>query len=427
LGLPWIYVLPQISPLQTEEHEKSDMYVEENLFSDLSSRHFRNQLNRLSDEFAEFKRLAESTWPGLKVDPVERRIQKKGTFLWLPVRDGDFVGEVGLMGHGLQMWLQMIWFISRVPRESIIVLDEPDVYMHPDLQRKLFRLISGRFPQTIVATHSIEIMAEADPSEILVVDKRKRRSRFANSEPAVQLLIDQIGGVHNVHLARLWSARKFLLLEGEDMALLRRFHAVLYPEADLPLDALPSLSIGGWTGWPRAIGSSLAMKNAVGDRIVSYCILDRDYHTDAEVAERLNEAQKAGVNLHVWTHKEIENLLLNPNSIRRVIARRTEPKRVPSVPELWDQIQCICDQFKDTVIDGLASEIQKRDRIDLVGAIRRARERVLSTWSDPTKRIAQVPGKEVLGRLSEWSQKKTWGSLRCAGDCCSHDRGRDTG
>jgi energy-coupling factor transporter ATP-binding protein EcfA2 len=185
------------------------------------------------------------------------------------------------MGHGLQMWLQMIWFISRVPRESIIVLDEPDVYMHPDLQRKLFRLIAGRFPQTIVATHSIEIMAEADPSEILVVDKRKRRSRFANSEPAVQLLIDQIGGVHNVHLARLWSARKFLLLEGEDMALLRRFHAVLYPEADLPLDALPSLSIGGWTGWPRAIGSSLAMKNAVGDRIVSYCILDRDYHTDA--------------------------------------------------------------------------------------------------------------------------------------------------
>jgi hypothetical protein len=76
------------------------------------------------------------------------------------------------------------------------------------------------------------------------------------------------------------------------------------------------------------------------------------------------------------------------------------------VPELWDQIQCICDQFKDTVIDGLASEIQKRDRIDLVGAIRRARERVLSTWSDPTKRIAQVPGKEVLGRISEWSQKR---------------------
>ena len=298
-------MLPQISPLRTEEYVKSDLYVAEHLFSDLSSRHFRNQLERLSPQFAEFKLLAENTWPGLKVEPVERRMQKKGALLWLPIRDGDFVGEIGLMGHGLQMWLQMIWFVSRVPSGSIVVLDEPDVYMHPDLQRKLFRLVSGRFPQTIVATHSVEIMAEADPSEILVVDRKRRRSRFANSEPAVQLLIDQMGGVHNVHLARLWSARKFLLVEGDDIALLRRFHAVLFPEAELSIDAIPNMSIGGWTGWPRAIGSSLALKNAVGERIVTYCLLDRDYHTDEEIEERIHEASRAGVHLHIWTQKEI--------------------------------------------------------------------------------------------------------------------------
>lgn len=406
LDLPPIYVLPQISPLQTDEHLKSDPYIADHMFSDLSSRHFRNQLDRLPSEFGEFKRLAESTWPGLKVDPVEHRMQKKGTLLWMPIRDGDFVGEIGLMGHGLQMWLQMIWFVSRVPSKSIVVLDEPDVYMHPDLQRKLFRLVSSRFPQTIVATHSVEIMAEADPSEILVIDRKRKRSRFANSEPAVQLLIDQMGGVHNVHLARLWSARRFLLVEGDDIALLRRFHAILFPEAELPLDALPNLSIGGWTGWPRAIGSSLALKNAVGERIVAYCLLDRDYHTEAEVEERIQEAQRAGVHLHIWTHKEIENFLLNPSAIRRVIGRRA--KRLPSAEEIEEKILTVCEDLKDTVIDGIAAEIQKRERIELVGANRRARQQVACVWENPKTRVALVPGKEVLSRVSEWSQKK-WG------------------
>jgi len=148
------------------------------------------------------------------------------------------------MGHGLQMWLQTTWFLSRTPADSTVVLDEPDVYMHPDLQRKLFRLTRSRFRQCIVATHSVEIMAEADPSEILIIDKRERRSRYANNEPSVQLLIDQIGGVHNVHLARLWSARKFLLIEGKDMSLLKRFHAILFPDAELPLAGCGKILFG---------------------------------------------------------------------------------------------------------------------------------------------------------------------------------------
>ena len=60
----------------------------------------------------------------------------------------------------------------------------------------------------------------------------------------MQLLIDQMG-VHNIHLARLWSARKFLLVEGKDISLLKRFHSVLYPDAELPLDAILTLPIGG--------------------------------------------------------------------------------------------------------------------------------------------------------------------------------------
>lgn len=404
LGLPWVYVLPQIAPLKTEEYLLTDLYVADNMFSNLASRHFRNQLVQLRPAFGDFKRMAEATWPGLRVDAVEKRATKKGTLLSLPIRDGDFVGEVGLMGHGLQMWLQTIWFISRVPPDSVIVLDEPDVYMHPDLQRKLFRMTAGRFRQSVVATHSVEIMAEADPGEILVIDRKRRQSRYANSEPAVQILIDQIGGIHNVHLARLWSARKFLLVEGDDLALLRRFHAVLYPNAELSIDALPSLSIGGWGGWQRAIGAALTLKDAVGDRITCYCMLDRDYHTNTEIEKRLDEAKATGIQLHVWSAKELENFLLNPSTVRRVIVRRADADRAPQEGEVFAEMLRICETLKDTVIDGVATEIQKTERIDLVSANRRARDHVGGIWADEQRRVRAVPGKEVVSRLSEWSK-----------------------
>ena len=121
----------------------------------------------MDTHFAEFKALAEETWHGLSIETITEAVTKEGTLLSLPVRDGDFVAEVGWMGHGLQMWLQTIWFLARTSTDSTVVLDEPDVYMHPDLQRKLFRLTRGRFRQCIVATHSVEIMAEADPGNIL--------------------------------------------------------------------------------------------------------------------------------------------------------------------------------------------------------------------------------------------------------------------
>jgi hypothetical protein len=407
LRLPWIYVLPQIGPLLIEEYRLTDERVRGYLNSRLSSRHFRNQIVRLDTAFGEFKRLAEETWPGLGIEPIQQEYTKHGTLLSLPVRDGDFVAEVGWMGHGLQMWLQTIWFLSHTPTETTVVLDEPDVYMHPDLQRKLYRLTRARFRQCLIATHSVEIMAESDPSGILIIDKKHRRSRYANTEPGVQLLIDQIGGVHNVHLARLWSARKFLLLEGKDLSLLRQFHLTLYPNADLPLDALPMLPIGGWSGWQYAVGSTMTLKNAVGDRISSYCVLDSDYHSEADILARYEDAERRGVNLHIWCQKEIENYLLQPRAIRRVLAVRIKNGDVPSELELREKLFQICEKERHTVEDGIASCMRQGNRrLDVITANKTARKLVEEAWAVQSNRLMIVSGKSVLAMLSEWTQQE---------------------
>jgi predicted ATPase len=397
LCIPWIYILPQVAPIPENEPVLTDNYVSEHLYTRLSSRHFRNQVFRRPDSFKEFKELAEASWHGLRVKPVERVLTNKGPTLSMFVQDGDFVAEIASMGHGLQMWLQTVWFVSRTPTDGIVVLDEPDVYMHPDLQRKVFRLIKRRFRQSVVATHSVEIMAEADPGQILIADKSRPKSVFANTEPAVQSLVDQLGGIHNVHLARLWSAKKFLLVEGKDVSFLRHFHSLLFPEAEIPIDAIPSLPVGGWGGWAYALGSSMTLRNAVGDRVMVYCILDSDFHTSKQIEDRYQEAKARGVRLHVWSRKELENYLVHPRVIKRTIAARLKAEEPPTEEEIDAEICRICEFEKDTVAQGIAAEIMAEDRKLGAGAFKIALERVAALWKDPQGPARVVSGKQNWG------------------------------
>ncbi len=356
--------------------------------------------------------LSEGSWSGLRI----RDLSESRRRLSLLVTDSDFTAEIALMGHGLQMWLQVMWFLARADARSGVILDEPDVYLHADLQRKLIRLVRARYAQTIVATHSVEIMAEVDPENVLIIDKRRAKSDFASSLPAVQRVVEKIGGVHNLQLARLWSSQKCLLVEGKDVAILRRWQSVLFPDSELPLDALPNMAIGGWTGWTYAVGSSMLLRNAGGEAIRVYCVLDRDYHTDAEVARRREDAGTRGVYLHIWSRKEIENYLVVPGMIARVIVSlKSSDSEGPSETEVSESVARLADGLRDETLDALAAELFASDRAGGVArANRLARERVDEAWRTIEGRIAVVSGKELLSKLSSWAQATYGVSLSVA-------------
>ena len=351
--------------------------------------------------------MTENTWPGIKILELQGAKGYQGQDLSLLVRDHDFAAEVAMMGHGLQMWLQTIWFLSRASATATVVLDEPDVYMHPDLQRRLIRLVRNRFRQVIIATHSVEIVADVDPSEILIVDRRRTASRFADSLPAVQQLIERIGGVHNVHLARLWTSRRLLLVEGDDLDYLKAAHDKLFPRSSVPLDDIPHSSIGGWNGWPYALGQSMLAHNALGETVNVYCIFDSDYHTPEEILERQKEAKARNVELHVWEHKEIENYFILPDVMARVVANRDPQLDKSKVLECIEmKIQEIVYTLKDVVFDAYADHFRRGDRKQSGSANKKARARLEGVFEDPKKALSRVPGKEVLAQLSAWLHQK---------------------
>src|SRR5690606_2382319 len=130
-----------------------------------------------------------------------------------------------------------------------------------------------------IATHSIEIMSEVEAENILIIDKKKNKSIFASDFNAVQKVLLNMGSIHNLALARLWSANKMLIVEGKDIEILKRIQNTLFKNSKEPLDAIPNISIGGWGGWNRAVGTKLMLKNAGDENIIVYCLFDSDYHT----------------------------------------------------------------------------------------------------------------------------------------------------
>ena len=413
LQLPGVSSLPQVGPLLKEEKLLGAEYVRSSVSSSLAPLHFRNQLLVFRPHFAEFRRIAEQTWKGLKIKDLAIVGRPPDTTVSLLVRDGDFVAEVSWMGHGLQMWLQTMWFLARSRNEDTVILDEPDVYMHADLQRRLIRLVKSRSPQLIIATHSIEIMAEVEPEDILVIDQGRREARFADSLPAVQRVIDQIGGVHNLNLARLSTSRKCLLVEGKDIEILKQFQNTLIQDSHEPFDTVPNMSIGGWGGWSYAIGSKMLLKNALSEEIFTYCLLDRDYHTTEAISARYQEAQRVGVRLHIWQRKEIENYLLIPSAIRRVITSKMESATdTPTEDEIRRKLEEIAETQKHAAFDAIAQEVLGENRArGAQFANETARKRIDEAWTSLEGKLSVVSGKFLVSKTLEWSQGKFGVSL----------------
>lgn len=414
-----IAIQPQVAPLFREERLLDRETVRRGLDSPLAPSHFRNQLRLLGgDSYQKFVALAEASWPGLQVRELLGGSTPEEP-LGLLIRDGSFVGEVSTMGHGLQMWLQVIWFLARNEGAPTMVLDEPDVYLHADLQRKLMRLVQGSHGQVLIATHSVEIMSEAAPSDILDVNPRGKQSRWLTNLRGVQQVIDRIGGVHNVQIARLGGARRCLFLEGdEDMHYLKATHDVILPEID-SLATLPHLHVGGWDGWQQVLGAAQLLRNSAGDAIASYSIFDSDWHEPTLILERYQEAAARGVRLHVWSRKEFENYLLIPSCIQRVIASGVRGGRTaPSEDQVCQQLEVVASSLRHKVTDDCATDYQRRHRGLALSTVNAwARTYIAQRLAEPDGAISVAPGKEVMARLSSWSDARsgvTFGPLAIA-------------
>ena len=328
--VPTIGVVPTLLPVEEREEVLNAHYVWESIGTRRTSRHFRNQLYHTRDKspqsFASYVAFAVANTP--EINSISLRDVYAGSThdldLFVTETATGKEKEVYWLGDGLQIWLQVLLHIWLNEDVESLVLDEPDVFLHPDLQRRLVSILDEFDKQIVLATHAPEIVAEANKDAVVWADRTRRRSRRAGEPLVLQKLNAVLGSGFNLGLARALRSRVALFVEGQDMKVLRNLARAVGAEGVRNERGLAVIQLGGFSNWHQIEPFAWLSRELLGNTVKIYVLLDRDHRSDAAIQTLQDALKGSEVNVHVWQRKELESYLLVPEAIARANGLKVE-------------------------------------------------------------------------------------------------------
>ena len=402
--VPTIGVVPTLLPVEEREEVLEAHYVWESVGTRRTSRHFRNQLyhtrDKSTESFESFINFAVGNTPeisNMSLRDIYASSKHELDFFVTETSTGK-EKEVYWLGDGLQIWLQVllhIWLNSDV---ETLILDEPDVFLHPDLQRRLISILDDVDKQVVLATHAPEIVGEANKDAVVWVDRTRRRSRRAGEPVVLQKLNAVLGSGFNLGLARALRSRVALFVEGEDMKVLRNLARAVGAENLRNERGLAVIRLGGFSNWHQVEPFAWLSRDLLGNAVKIYVLLDRDYREDATIDTLRDALKGSDVNVHVWHRKEIESYLLVPEAIARA-----------SGLEVGVVAQLMETAIQALRLDAQASFISRRQQdakrgTDYKTIALAALPEFEHAWADPRERIKLVPPKDALAAIAREAQ-----------------------
>ncbi|UVO77241.1 ATP-binding protein [Bacteroides fragilis] len=407
-------IIPTLSPFEIEEDVVDVKYLNRWIGSRRASRLFRNIWFKYPDNFEEFKEKVELTWQGMSILMPEQSslFSKRLTMFFLENR---ITREICWAGFGFQVWLQLLTHIINNKNADIIVVDEPEIYLHPDLQHKILNLLRETNAKILLATHSTEIINEAEPNEVLIVDRKYTSARRLNNLLDLQSATDLIGSNQNINLTRLARGKRILFVEGKDLKILSKLSAVAEYKWLFEKTNLTVIPIEGFSQNERISGTNWTFSKIISEEIKIMALFDRDYRCDEEVREFTYRIKKDASYVHVLKRKEIENYLLNEyiiyKTINSILKRRStsinnkyEEFTLENTKEVLFQLT---DKFKVDVLSQIAAH-KFRYSIsagsDLATILKNEQKTFEENWHSLDYRFKVIPGKEFLSTLNSFLQ-----------------------
>jgi hypothetical protein len=409
-----VVIVPTLSPFEQEEGYFQDETIERNRTNRLASRYFRNMWYRATDdEFAEFKSLVEATWPNVTISRPTRPRHLHAS-LEMFYEEKRVAREMSWSGFGFQVWLQILTHALRGSVDSAFILDEPDVYLHPDLQKKLLHIVRGRFGQYFLATHSTEIINEAEAGDIVSINPDRRSGKRVRSDAEYNEVFSYIGSIENVEIAKLARVKKVIFFEGKDKQLLIKFAKRAGVPGKLGESDVLVIGVGGFGQWRRVVEAAWTFKNVLHVDVSMFAVFDRDYRDPREVDETIRGVLSEDIQCAVWNRKEIENYALCGEAlVRTIVKRAAERGHLVSTAEALTVLEGLLEEYRYLVQSQLASNTfayerrsgSQRDHSDIY---REAAVSFDKRWRDLAERLKIIPGKQFIADLSAEMQRR-WG------------------
>jgi hypothetical protein len=415
-AVPVIGIVPVLSPLEQTERLLSDKQVSANLDTRLTSRHFRNQVFRLDEgDHAAFHALVKRWAPEVSLAPVQMHSAGDGLDLYFEEPGGRLPKEICWAGDGIQIWLQLLLHLARHRDADVVLLDEPEVFLHADLQRRLVRVLDEHPAQIIMATHSSEVLVEA-PDESVVWIQRARRSSVRIANKGLQRQLNEaLGSGYNLDVARTLKAERVCFVEGNDLGALRRLARTVGALGLAEDSTTAVLKLRGSDRWDRTEPFAWLAGELLGHRIPVAVLLDRDFRDNNETEELQKRLAATGVDGHVWKRHELESYLIEVPAIARVSGATDE-----TIAQLLDAAVA---ELRDEMEIGTADWWVRSRRYPAEQAFRKAKQEVERVMKHGEAR-QRFPGKELRKALSRSLQArglKTLSNNALAGALKAHE------
>jgi len=245
-------------------------------------------------------------------------------------------------GTGIGQVLAMLYVAVTAPAPRIIVIDEPNSFIHPGAVKKLLAILRTLPHQYIVSTHSPDIIRTLDPAYIHLTKWEGTAAVFQTLDRAKvadqRQLLTELG----VRLSDVFGADNVLWVEGPTeehcFPLLRDHLRISAPTTSI----VPMIAIGDLEGRRRpraALAWELYERLSAGTALVPPAMafsFDREGRTPAEMEDMTRRSK--GV-VHFLPTRTYENFLIDADAIYFVLREVMEGENKPSLETIADWLR----------------------------------------------------------------------------------------
>jgi hypothetical protein len=176
--------------------------------------------NNKSYRFDQFTRLVQDIFPHIKqirvtpISPPQARIYI-GTIEPEKERE-DLDIPLAACGTGIGQVLAMLYVVITAEFPRIIVIDEPQSFLHPGAIYRLFDILKTRFSrhQYIVTTHSPTVVAAADPETLFLLRWDQGETKIQAVNRGEMMALSGVLAELGARLTEVFGADRILWVEG---------------------------------------------------------------------------------------------------------------------------------------------------------------------------------------------------------------------
>ena len=242
------------------------------------------------------------------------------------------------------------------------------------------------------------MIAEAPPEGVLWVDRRLGGSRRAKSNQTLSALSASLGVSYNLALARSMRARLVIASDSGDLRVIRQLARQVGATLIADEHSVSMVQLRELRNWSSIESIGASLREALPQKLPAVVLLEAGNRPEVANHALIRHLTAPGVTLRIWQRAEIENYLLDPETIARVSGAAIEIITL----RMSESIARLRETSRSHFISEwmVTTQLGKEREV-----LEQAEAAFDSRWSHNGGRIELVRGTEIIKDLNSWLER----------------------